>query len=157
MLYEQEAKGSIDEVCKKVQDASAANNFGVLAVIDLKEKITGLERVGIYANARDILLKEPEELKGLRKAGVGIIYLGLESGNREVLKRIKKNATIDQMIQAAKDPQLKMKLQNMPTPMDAEKGDVDRFVVGAGSMPGVPVIAHGLAVVGGHDQQRVVP
>jgi len=68
----------------------------------LKEKITGLERVGIYANARDILQKGPEELKELKKAGIGIIYLGLESGNREVLKRIKKNATIDQMIQAAK-------------------------------------------------------
>ncbi len=67
----------------------------------LKEKIGGLERVGIYANARDILQKEPEELKALKAAGIGIIYLGLESGNREVLKRIKKNATIDQMIVAA--------------------------------------------------------
>jgi radical SAM superfamily enzyme YgiQ (UPF0313 family) len=68
----------------------------------LKEKISGLERVGIYANARDILQKEPEELKTLKAAGVGIIYLGLESGNREVLKRIKKNTTIDQMIRAAR-------------------------------------------------------
>jgi len=33
---------------------------------------------------------------------VGIIYLGLESGNPEVLKRIKKNATTDLMIRAAK-------------------------------------------------------
>lgn len=35
---------------------------------------------------------------------------------------------IDKMVQAAKDPQLKMKLQNMPTPMDAEAGDVDRLM-----------------------------
>ncbi|RPJ01534.1 MAG: iron-containing alcohol dehydrogenase [Deltaproteobacteria bacterium] len=35
---------------------------------------------------------------------------------------------IDRMLIAAKNPQLKMKLQNMPTPMDAEKGDVDRFM-----------------------------
>lgn len=35
---------------------------------------------------------------------------------------------IKKMIQAAKDPQLKMKLQNMPTPMEAEKGDVDRLM-----------------------------
>ena len=34
-------------------------------------------------------------------------------------------AHIKKMIEAAKDPQLKMKLQNMPTPMEAEKGDVD--------------------------------
>jgi radical SAM superfamily enzyme YgiQ (UPF0313 family) len=68
----------------------------------LKEKLTGLERVGIYANARDILLKDVEELKALKDLGVGILYLGLESGDPEVLKRIKKNANVDQMIQAAR-------------------------------------------------------
>lgn len=35
---------------------------------------------------------------------------------------------IERMLTAAKNPQLKMKLQNMPTPMDAEKGDVDRLM-----------------------------
>jgi alcohol dehydrogenase len=37
-------------------------------------------------------------------------------------------AHIKRMITAAKDPQLKMKLQNMPTPMEAERGDVDRLM-----------------------------
>lgn len=68
----------------------------------LKEKLRGLERVGIYANARDILQKDREELKALKEMGLGIIYLGLESGDPEVLKRIKKNATVDQLIQAGK-------------------------------------------------------
>lgn len=35
---------------------------------------------------------------------------------------------IERMLIAAKNPQLKMKLQNMPTPMDPEKGDVERFM-----------------------------
>jgi alcohol dehydrogenase class IV len=35
---------------------------------------------------------------------------------------------IQRMLAAAKNPQLKMKLQNMPTPMDPEKGDVDRLM-----------------------------
>ena len=35
---------------------------------------------------------------------------------------------IQRMLAAAKNPQLKSKLQNMPTPMDAEKGDVDRLM-----------------------------
>lgn len=68
----------------------------------LKEKIRGLERVGIYANAVDVLKKSTEELFELRRLGLGIIYLGLESGNAEVLKRIRKNATVDQMIRAGK-------------------------------------------------------
>jgi radical SAM superfamily enzyme YgiQ (UPF0313 family) len=68
----------------------------------LKQKIRGLERVGIYANAVDVLKKDKKELLELKRLGLGIIYLGLESGNAEVLKRIKKNATAEQMIQAAR-------------------------------------------------------
>ena len=71
-------------------------------LIYLREKIRGLKRVGIYANARDILQKSQEELRALKETGLGILYLGLESGNLGVLKRIKKNATIDQLIRAAK-------------------------------------------------------
>jgi radical SAM superfamily enzyme YgiQ (UPF0313 family) len=67
----------------------------------LKAKLHGVERVGIYANARDVLLKDMEALKALKDLGLGILYLGLESGNREILKRIKKNATVDQLIRAA--------------------------------------------------------
>jgi radical SAM superfamily enzyme YgiQ (UPF0313 family) len=68
----------------------------------LKLKIRGLERVGIYANAVDVLKKTTDELRELKTLGLGIIYLGLESGNQEVLKRIKKNATAEHMIRAAK-------------------------------------------------------
>lgn len=32
------------------------------------------------------------------------------------------------MVEASKNPQLKMKLQNMPTPMDVERGDVDTLM-----------------------------
>jgi alcohol dehydrogenase len=35
---------------------------------------------------------------------------------------------LERKLAAAKNPQLKMKLQNMPTPMDSEKGDVDRLM-----------------------------
>jgi radical SAM superfamily enzyme YgiQ (UPF0313 family) len=68
----------------------------------LKLKIRGLERVGIYANAVDVLKKDPDELRELKALGLGILYLGLESGNAEVLKRIRKNATVEQMVRAAK-------------------------------------------------------
>lgn len=68
----------------------------------LKEKLRELERVGIYANAKDILRKDVEELKSLNELGLGIIYLGLESGNREILKRVKKNASVEQLIRAAR-------------------------------------------------------
>jgi alcohol dehydrogenase class IV len=37
-------------------------------------------------------------------------------------------AHLDRMIKAAKNPQLKMKLNQMPVPMDDEKGDIDRLM-----------------------------
>jgi len=84
-------------------DALIIPQKGLVQILGyLKAKLKGLERVGIYANARDILKKGVEELRELKELGVGIIYLGLESGNPEVLKRIKKNATTDLMIRAAK-------------------------------------------------------
>ena len=74
----------------------------LIRILDyLRLKIRGLERVGIYANAVDVLKKNVGELKELKARGLGIIYLGLESGNPEVLKRIRKNATVQQMIRAA--------------------------------------------------------
>jgi uncharacterized protein (DUF302 family) len=39
MLYVREARGSIDEVAKKVEAAAAENKFGVLGVHDLKQKM----------------------------------------------------------------------------------------------------------------------
>ena len=39
MLYVREARGSIDEVAKKLEAAAAENKFGVLGVHDLKQKM----------------------------------------------------------------------------------------------------------------------
>ncbi|NWF94056.1 MAG: radical SAM protein [Syntrophaceae bacterium] len=84
-------------------DALVIPQQDLLRILEyLKKRLSGLKRVGIYANAKDVLKKEVGELKALKELGLGIIYLGLESGNREVLRRVKKNATIEQLIQAAK-------------------------------------------------------
>ncbi len=109
----EEIKEDIDEVSSyspRVErvfladgDALAISQKELIRILSyLKAKWRGLERVGIYANAKDILRKGVEELKALKELGLGIIYLGLESGDPEVLKRIKKNANVDQMIQAAR-------------------------------------------------------
>ncbi len=39
MLYVRETSAAIDQVCKKLEEAAAANKFGVLGVHDLKEKM----------------------------------------------------------------------------------------------------------------------
>jgi radical SAM superfamily enzyme YgiQ (UPF0313 family) len=84
-------------------DALSIPQKGLLQILSyLKARLKGLERVGIYANAKDILRKDVEELKALKDLGLGIVYLGLESGDPGVLRRIKKNATVDQLIRAGK-------------------------------------------------------
>jgi len=57
-------------------------------------------RIGIYGRADNILRKTDEELKQLKEAGLGIIYLGAESGSAEVLKRVHKSETPEDMIEA---------------------------------------------------------
>lgn len=61
-----------------------------------------LERVGIYANAADILAKSPEELALLSSKKLNLVYLGLESGNEEILEKVKKGATSLQMVQSVR-------------------------------------------------------
>ena len=59
-----------------------------------------LRRVGIYASARDILGKTDAELAALRRQKVTIVYLGLESGSDEVLRRVHKGITAAEMVEA---------------------------------------------------------
>lgn len=68
----------------------------------LKERLPELERVGIYGNTKSVLKKSVEQLKELREEGLGIVYLGLESGSDEILEEVKKGVTTAQMIEAAK-------------------------------------------------------
>jgi radical SAM superfamily enzyme YgiQ (UPF0313 family) len=70
-------------------------------IIDaLHRAFPNLQRIGIYANAQDILKKTGEELKILKNNGLSIIYLGLESGSDSVLERVHKGATAQQMVEA---------------------------------------------------------
>jgi radical SAM superfamily enzyme YgiQ (UPF0313 family) len=102
-IDEVSAYGPIPRVFLADGDALIIPQNDLVRILDyLKRKLRGLERVGIYANAVDVLKKTADELKELKKLGLGIIYLGLESGNAEVLKRIKKNATAEQMVRAGK-------------------------------------------------------
>jgi len=68
----------------------------------INHELPYVERVGIYANARDVLRKSVEELRVLRDLKLGIIYLGLETGDSELLQKIRKGASYEQMVQAAR-------------------------------------------------------
>jgi radical SAM superfamily enzyme YgiQ (UPF0313 family) len=52
-----------------------------------------LRRIGTYANAKSIRKKSEEELRELREHGLGIVYLGMESGDDRVLQEVSKGTT----------------------------------------------------------------
>lgn len=68
----------------------------------IKELFPECGRVGIYGTSKSINIKTLEELVELKKLGLGIIYLGLESGNEEILRRIKKGETAEDIVRAGK-------------------------------------------------------
>lgn len=68
----------------------------------IQKHIKGVQRIGCYGNAKSILRKTTEELTSLRELGLKIIYLGVETGNESLLKRIDKGATYAQMVEAGR-------------------------------------------------------
>ncbi len=66
---------------------------------EIKTQLPWVTRVGLYANAKSIKMKSLEELKELQAHGLGIAYMGLESGDDVTLKKINKGATSDDMIE----------------------------------------------------------
>lgn len=69
-------------------------------LVKIKENIRGLQRIGVYANAKSILRKSVADLVELRENGLGIIYLGIESGNDEVLKKVQKGSDRAKILEA---------------------------------------------------------
>lgn len=57
-----------------------------------------LERVTAYATPQNLLRKEPRDLRAIRGAGLEMIYVGMESGSDEVLRRVEKGVTRDQIV-----------------------------------------------------------
>jgi len=64
----------------------------------IREHLPWVKRVGAYANAKSIRMKTSEELKELRKNGLGILYLGVETGDEALLKKIRKGASPQNLI-----------------------------------------------------------
>ncbi len=71
-------------------------------LLKIRELMPECERVGIYSSPGDILRKSGEELAELHSLGLGIAYMGLESGSDEILKNIKKGVNSAEMIEAGK-------------------------------------------------------
>jgi len=68
----------------------------------IKNRLPWVERIGLYANTKGIGMKSNEQLKELKELGVKLVYMGLESGDDQILKEIRKGADSAKMIKMGK-------------------------------------------------------
>lgn len=93
----------VDRIFLADGDALVLQNKDLLVILDyIRQLFPECERVGIYGSPQDVLRKTDEELKELLAHGIGIIYIGAESGSDRVLKDVKKGATRAEIIESVK-------------------------------------------------------
>ncbi len=71
---------------------------------EINNQFGKLQRISSYALPKDILIKSESELKELQSRGLKLLYVGIETGDNELLKLINKgetfNSTVDGILKA---------------------------------------------------------
>ncbi len=109
----EEIKMEIDMAAKQMPDTkkifladgdalNLQTDYMIKIVKYLYEKFPNLERISCYAMPMNLLKKTPEELKKMHKAGLDMLYLGIESGSDIILKKVTKGATSQTIIRACR-------------------------------------------------------
>ncbi len=94
ILYASKHMRNRDKVFLMDGDALIIHQKRLMWILErIREYLPWVRRVGAYANTKSIKMKSPEDLIELRKNGLGIIFLGVETGVDEIRKKINKGFT----------------------------------------------------------------
>ncbi len=92
-----------DKVFLADGDALVIKTDTMLQILRLiRDNFPFVKRVSAYANPSNILLKSEEELKSISDAGLRMLYIGIESGDDEILKLIDKGADSAEITESIK-------------------------------------------------------
>jgi len=84
-------------------DPLAAPADYLAKVLDLvNRRFPSLERISTYAGPTNLMAKTPEELGRLKERKLDLLYLGIETGNDDLLKRVGKGATAGQIVEGGR-------------------------------------------------------
>jgi radical SAM superfamily enzyme YgiQ (UPF0313 family) len=96
--------GDLEKVFLCDGDAIALETDMLLVILKkLYQTFPSLRHVGSYVGPQSTLSKSMEELKELRSAGLTKAYIGVETGDDELLKKVKKGVGYDQMLKAGQN------------------------------------------------------
>lgn len=96
--------GDIENVFLADGDAISMESDQLLEILnELYKTFPSLRHVGTYAGPDSTLRKSISELSYLRAAGLTRTYLGLETGDDQILKNVKKGVSAPEMLQAGQN------------------------------------------------------
>jgi len=95
--------GDLEKVFLCDGDAIAIDTETLLTIMDtLYSTFPSLRHVGSYVGPQSTLSKTPAQLRALRLAGLTKAYIGVETGDDELLRKVKKGVGYDEMLQAGR-------------------------------------------------------
>jgi radical SAM superfamily enzyme YgiQ (UPF0313 family) len=84
-------------------NALAMDTSELIQILDeLRNQLPVLKRVGVYGYAKDVREKSLSDLEDIREAGLGIISLGLETGDDDLLRWSRKGVDSEENTKACK-------------------------------------------------------
>lgn len=92
-------------------DALTLDTDHLLALLEkLRATFPALARVSAYATPINLNQKSPQELARLKAAGLSLLYVGIESGSNDILKRVRKGSAnaMQSALQRADDAGIKV-------------------------------------------------
>lgn len=94
--------GHVERIFLADGDALIINSEDLKEILAyIKKLFPECSRVTLYGSPKSILLKTPKELRDLKELGLSMIYMGVESGDDEVLEDINKSVSSQDLIKAA--------------------------------------------------------
>lgn len=84
-----------DALIRPIQDQLQILNY-------IKKTYPTIERVSCYGSPRSVLNHKQSDLDMLHKAGLDLIYMGLESGSDQVLKSVCKGVSVKEIVEASR-------------------------------------------------------
>jgi len=103
IAFAREHAGRVQKVFLADGDALVAKKRFLSALLaELKDAFPKLRRVSCYASPQSLQIRTDEELAQLRDEGLTMLYLGIESGDDEVLRALDKGVDAEEMIRVGR-------------------------------------------------------